>query len=39
MGVAGSLMTALAQGTMLGLYVMGLEATAMTLSFAALTAL
>ncbi len=35
----GSLMTALAQGTMLGLYVMGLEATALTVSFAALTAL
>jgi cytochrome d ubiquinol oxidase subunit II len=35
---AGSLMTALAQGWMLGLYIMGLEQTAGTLAFAALTA-
>lgn len=34
----GSLMTALAQGFMLGLYVMGLEQTWATLGFAALTA-
>lgn len=35
---AGSLMAALSQGFMLGLYVMGLEVTAFTLAFAALTA-
>ncbi len=35
----GSLMTALSQGFMLGLYIMGLEWTAITVSFAALTAL
>ena len=35
---AGSLMTALAQGFMLGLYVMGLQYTAFTLAFATLTA-
>lgn len=35
---AGSLMTSLAQGYMLGLYVMGLEQTTGTLAFAALTA-
>ncbi|MGP1358286.1 cytochrome d ubiquinol oxidase subunit II [Roseicyclus sp.] len=35
---AGSLMTALAQGFMLGLYVMGLEQTPATYAFAALTA-
>ena len=35
---AGSLMTSLAQGWMLGLYIMGLEVTAFTLAFAALTA-
>ena len=34
----GSAMTALAQGWMLGLYIMGLEITAFTLAFAALTA-
>ncbi len=36
---AGSLLTALAQGWMLGLYIMGLEQTPATLAFAALTAL
>ncbi|MFN3613268.1 MAG: cytochrome d ubiquinol oxidase subunit II, partial [Rubrimonas sp.] len=36
---AGSLMTALAQGFMLGLYVLGLEKTAWTVAFATLTAL
>jgi len=35
---AGSLMTALAQGFMLGLYVMGLEQTATTYAFATVTA-
>ena len=35
----GSLFTALAQGWMLGLYIMGLEATPFTLVFAALTAI
>jgi cytochrome bd ubiquinol oxidase subunit II len=35
---AGSLMTALAQGFMLGLYIMGLEATPATYAFATLTA-
>ncbi|QBF33725.1 cytochrome d ubiquinol oxidase subunit II [Thalassococcus sp. S3] len=35
---AGSLMTSLSQGYMLGLYIMGLEATPFTLAFAALTA-
>lgn len=35
---AGSLMTALAQGFMLGLYIMGLEQTLATYAFAALTA-
>jgi cytochrome d ubiquinol oxidase subunit II len=35
---AGSLMTALAQGFMLGLYIMGLETTLVTYAFAALTA-
>jgi cytochrome d ubiquinol oxidase subunit II len=35
---AGSLMTALAQGYMLGLYIMGLVVTPLTLAFAALTA-
>lgn len=34
----GSLMTALAQGFMLGLYIMGLEQTLMTYAFASLTA-
>ncbi len=34
----GSLMTALSQGFMLGLYIMGLEVTAATLAFAAVTA-
>ena len=36
---AGSLMTALSQGFMLGLYIMGLEITGWTLGFAALTAM
>ena len=36
---AGSLMTALAQGWMLGIYIMGLEHTFFTVAFAALTAL
>lgn len=36
---AGSLMTALAQGTMLGLYIMGLVVTPATIAFACLTAL
>ena len=36
--VAGSLMTALSQGFMLGLYVMGLQTTPWTYGFAALTA-
>ena len=35
---AGSLMTSLSQGWMLGLYIMGLEQTAFTYAFAALTA-
>lgn len=35
---AGSLMTALSQGYMLGLYIMGLEETAGTIAFACLTA-
>ncbi len=35
---AGSLLTALAQGFMLGLYIMGLETTLVTYAFAALTA-
>jgi len=35
---AGSLMTSLAQGFMLGMYIMGLEFTAATLAFSALTA-
>ena len=35
----GSLLTALAQGAMLGFYIMGLETTALTLAFSALTAL
>jgi len=35
---AGSLMTALAQGWMLGIYIMGLEHTVFTVAFAALTA-
>ncbi|MEX2642222.1 MAG: cytochrome d ubiquinol oxidase subunit II [Acetobacterales bacterium] len=35
---AGSLMTALSQGFMLGMYIMGLEYTAATLAFALLTA-
>lgn len=35
---AGSLMASLAQGWMLGMYIMGLEATPFTLAFAALTA-
>lgn len=35
---AGSLMTALAQGFMLGIYVMGLEKTPVTYAFAAITA-
>jgi cytochrome d ubiquinol oxidase subunit II len=36
---AGSLMSALSQGFMLGLYIMGLEVSAATVAFAALTAL
>ncbi|MEL6233059.1 MAG: cytochrome d ubiquinol oxidase subunit II, partial [Pseudomonadota bacterium] len=36
---AGSLMTALSQGTMLGLYIMGLEVTPFTLAFSLLTGL
>ena len=36
---AGSLMTTLAQGTMLGLYIMGLNVTAATIAFSMLTAL
>ncbi|MEL6318229.1 MAG: cytochrome d ubiquinol oxidase subunit II [Pseudomonadota bacterium] len=36
---AGSLLTSLSQGFMLGLYIMGLEWTAATVAFAALTAL
>lgn len=35
---AGSLMASLSQGWMLGMYIMGLESTALTLGFAALTA-
>lgn len=35
---AGSLMAALSQGFMLGLYIMGLETTALTVAFAVLTA-
>lgn len=37
--LVGSLMTALSQGFMLGLYIMGLEVTAWTLAFAGLTAI
>ena len=37
--LAGSLMTALSQGYMLGLYIMGLEITPLTVGFAVLTAL
>ncbi len=36
---AGSLMTAMSQGSMLGLYIMGLEPTPLAIGFAALTAL
>jgi cytochrome d ubiquinol oxidase subunit II len=36
---AGSMLTSLTQGWMLGMYIMGLETTALTLGFAALTAI